>query len=135
MEQVQPTVVMEPAKKKPVGLQIAALIIGIVGFAVSSILAACTLWGITWTAAIGDSPFRIAEPLSTVLTVLAVLFGIVAIVLGIVGLILSCRKPRRPLGIVLSAIGLLLGFSGLFYLLRRVFWAAWLPIFYRNFPM
>ena len=134
MEQIQSPVIENP--KKPVGLQIAALILGIVGFCISFFLAACKLWDITWTNAFpgGDSPFRFAESLSPVLTVSAVLLGLVAIVLAIIGLSLSLRKPRRPLGIVLSAIGLLFGASALLFLLFMAFWSTWLPSIFQNFP-
>ena len=118
----QQPIVIEPAKPektaKPVGLQTAALIFGIIGF----VLAFPAYFGtIASNIGLGVAAeyqnmqgFATASGVILIADVVLAIFCLVGLILGIVGLIKSiCRATRTVKGIVMSAIGLTLSESGL----------------------
>ena len=115
----QQQVIVEPAKeKKPVGLQITALVIGIVGFA----LAFVSYFGAIFSnvgIAIAASEYGYTSGVSTasgiaiIANIVIGLLCLVGLILGVVGLVKSIRRATRTVGgIVMSGIGIMLSESG-----------------------
>ena len=106
----QQQIIVEPAKaKKPVGLQIAALITGVVGLALACPAYFCMLVFSGFTAASSVDQSLPTLPLGAALVFGGVILVLcfVAMILGIVGLVRSIRRPTRSIkGIIMSAIGL-----------------------------
>ena len=120
MEQYQ---TMEQIERKPVPvkLQLAALILGIIGL-VSAIIHYCVSI-LNSVILIADATMKdgqsfeiTASPNGTFMLVFGIivfLVCLIAAVLGIVGLVRSIRRPRTVKGIVFSAVGLSAGIGGL----------------------
>ena len=127
MEQYYQPVVVEP-EKKSTGLQVTALVLGIIGLISSIILffgmfANIMIAGIDYAS--GDGSYAMAGPgVVAVSCVLVAIVCIVGIILGVVGLIRSISRPRTVKGIVLSAIGLCLSIAGCIFVLYAFFVTA-----------
>lgn len=108
-------VVIEQKEPIPVGLQIAALITGIVGFIVAFIGYFAVIFGNVMRAAFtySQTSDHGVGGILIALIVVALIVCVVALILGIVGLVRSIRRPRTVKGIVLSAIGLSFSCGGL----------------------
>ena len=125
MEQYYQPVVVEP-EKKSTGLQVTALVLGIIGLILSVILFV-GLFANTMIAGIDhiteDGSYAMAGPgVVAVSCVLVAIVCIVGLILGVVGLIRSISRPTRTVkGIVLSAIGLCLSIGGLVFVLYALF--------------
>lgn len=132
MEQYQNPIVTEPAKpKKPVGLQIAALILGIVGFVIALGCYTGSIVGNVFNLIAAESGSTASLPSSLTITLpivlIAFLLCLTALILGIIGLIKSIRRATRTVkGIVLSALGIDLAAAGivlviLFFVMTGIF--------------
>lgn len=122
MEQyTQQPIIIEPEmpKKKPVGLQITALVLGIAGMALAflayfgtiftnvGVVVASEQYGNVHGAAIASGVLIVADVLIAILC-------LAGLILGVVGLVKSIRRATRTVkGIVMSAIGLTLSEAGL----------------------
>lgn len=117
MEQ-NPIVIEQPTQKNPsTGLQVAALIIGIVGFVLSFVLYFSSIFRVAISAAameFGNSEIAQISGFGTVVLVCIVCIAcLIGLILGVVGLVKSIRRPTRTVkGIVLSAIGLNFSIAG-----------------------
>ena len=116
----QQQVIVEPAQaKKPVGLQIAALVIGIIGFALSFISYFGTIFSNIGIAIAADQygytqGVSTASGISIIANIVIAILCLVALILSIAGLVKSIRRPTRTVGgIVMSGIGLNLAGGGL----------------------
>ena len=116
----QQQVIVEPAQaKKPVGLQIAALVIGIIGFALSFISYFGTIFSNIGIAVAADQygytqGVSAASGISIIANIVIAILCLVALILSIAGLVKSIRRPTRTVGgIVMSGIGLNLAGGGL----------------------
>lgn len=115
----QQQVIVEPAKeKKPIGLQIAALVFGIVGLALSFISYFGTIFSNVGMAIAADQNgytqgISVVSGISIAVNIVIALLCLVGLILGVVGLIRSIRRPTRTIpGIVMSALGLNLAGGG-----------------------
>ncbi len=122
MEQyTQQPIIIEPEnpKKKPVGLQITALVLGIVGLALAFLAYFGTILTNVGVAVAseqyGNVPgVAITSGVIILVDVLIALLCLAGLILGIVGLVKSIRRATRTVkGIVMSAIGLTLSEGGL----------------------
>ena len=126
MEQYQqPTIIIEPEKpaKKPVGLQIAALIIGIVGMALAYLAYFGTIFSNVGVAVASGhygnvQGVSVASGAIIVVDALIAILCLVGLILSVVGLIKSIRRATRTVkGIVMSAIGITLSEGGLAFMI------------------
>ena len=112
MEQNQVIVIEPESKKKPIGMQIAALIMGIVGFVSAYFAYFGTFIGNIMAVGLLQSNNHVqssgtVSAIIIVLDIILALFCLAALILGIVGLVRSIRRPTRTVkGIVLSAVGI-----------------------------
>ena len=117
----QPIIIEQaPVKtKKPIGLQVTALILGIIGF----VLAFPAYFGTIFSnigAVIAASEygnaqgFVVASGIIVIADVVIAIICLIGLILGIVGLIRSIRRATRTVkGIVLSALGITFAEAGL----------------------
>ena len=126
MEQyTQPTIIIEPEKpaKKPVGLQIAALIIGIVGLVLAYLAYFFTIFSNVGVAVASEhygnvQGVAIASGVIIVVDALIAILCLVGLILGVVGLVKSIRRATRTVkGIVMSAIAITLSEAGLVFMI------------------
>ena len=115
----QQPIVAEPVKeKKKIGLQIAALVIGIIGLALAFLAYFGTIFSNIGVAVAADhygnvQGISIASGVLIGIDALLAIVCVVGIILGAVGLIRSIRRATRTVkGIVMSAIGLNLSAAG-----------------------
>ncbi len=107
----QQPVVIEP-EKKPIGLQIAALVFGIIGLGLGFMAYFATIFSNIGVAIAVDQHGAtqgagIATGIIIGVDIFLAIFCLVAAILGVIGLVRSIRRPTRTVkGIVLSAIGL-----------------------------
>ncbi len=115
----QQQVITEPAKaKKPVGLQVTALVLGIIGMALAFVAYFVSIFsGIS--AAVVAEQYDNAGAASTVpgisliASIVIMVLCLIALILAVVGLVKSIRRETRTVGgIVMSAIGLNLSAAG-----------------------
>ena len=115
----QQQVITEPAKtKKPVGLQVTALVLGIIGIALAFVAYFVSIFsGIS--AAVVAEQYDNAGAASTVpgisliASIVIMVLCLIALILAVVGLVKSIRRETRTVGgIVMSAIGLNLSTAG-----------------------
>lgn len=116
----QQQVIVEPAKeKKPIGLQVAALVLGIIGMALAFLAYFGTIFSNIGVAVAAEQYGNVqgASAASGVLLIfdaVLALFCLVGLILGVVGLVKSIRRATRTVGgIVMSAVGLTLSEAGL----------------------
>ena len=109
----QQPIVVEPVKeKKPIGLQIAALVFGIVGLVFAFFAYFITIFSNIGIAIAADQGANIngvgiAAGVIIAVDALLAILCLVGLILGIVGLVKSIRRPTRTVkGIIFSAIGL-----------------------------
>lgn len=130
MEYYQNNTVIEQPEREPVstGLQVAAMVLGIIGVVMGYICYMIMLMNqVNNAVSIGVSEFSdVSASFSGNSIVLAVivltfLLSSVAIILGAVGLVRSIRRPRTVKGIVFSAVGLSCGIAGLIFAFFSVF--------------
>lgn len=113
----QQSIVIEPAKK-PIGLQVAALVLGIIGLGLAFMTYFATIFSNIGIAVAVDQHgatqgANIASGIIIGVDIFLALFCLVGAILGIVGLVKSIRRPTRTVkGIVLSAIGLNCAIAG-----------------------
>ena len=130
MEQYQNPVVAEPAKK-PVGLQIAALILSIVGFVIALGCYTGSILKNVFNLIVLESGRTVYAQSTLTITLpivlIALLICLAALILGIVGLVKSIRRATRTVkGIVLSALGVDFAAAGivlviLFFVMTGIF--------------
>lgn len=122
MEQyTQQPIIIEPEtpQKKPVGLQITALVLGIVGMALAFLAYFGTIFGNVGIAVANGQygnvhGVAVASGVVIIADILIAILCLVGLILGIVGLVKSIRRATRTVkGIVMSAIGLTLSEAGL----------------------
>lgn len=119
MEQKQVIIIDPVPTKKPIGMQIAALILGIAGM----VLSYFAYWGTFAGNAVAIGLFStnnhaqgsgVATAAVLIVDLLIALFCLAGMILGILGLIKSIRRATRTVkGIVFSAVGLSLAEGGL----------------------
>lgn len=118
-----PNIIQKPEQQVPsVGLQIAALTFGIIGFVMSFISYFSALFGNIMRAVSyrgGSAPA--GGIIVIVLAVITMLLCAAAIILGAVGIVRSIRRPRTVKGIVFSAVGLATGVGGLIFAFISLF--------------
>ena len=118
MEQKQVIIIDPEQQKKPLGMQIAALVFGIIGLALSYFAYWGTFAGNIAAAALSSSSSHaqgsgVATAVVVALDLLIALFCLAGMILGILGLIKSIRRATRTVkGIVFSSIGLSLSETG-----------------------
>ena len=124
----QQQVIVEPVQeKKPVGLQIAALIIGAVGMVFAFLAYFATIFSNIGIAVAADhygnvQGIGIASGVLIGIDALLAIVCLVGIILGAVGLIRSIRRATRTVkGIVMSAIGLNLSAAGFILTIIGIF--------------
>ena len=126
MEQyTQQPIIIEPEKpaKKPVGLQLTALIIGIVGMALAYLAYFGTIFSNIGVAVASEhygnvQGGSIASLVLVAVDALIAILCLVGLILGIAGLVKSIRRATRTVkGIVMSAIGLSLSEVGLVFMI------------------
>ena len=117
----QPIIIEQaPVKpQKPIGLQVTALVLGIIGFVLAfpayfgTILSNVGL-GIAAGQYDTAQGFGVASGVILIVDLVIAIFCLIALILGVVGLIKSiCRATRTVKGIVMSAIGITLSEGGL----------------------
>ena len=118
MEQNQVIVIESETKKKPIGLQVAALVFGIVGYVQAYIVFYVSFFGNALAVGLTETEYAqgsgIASGIVFGFDLVLALFCLAGTILGIVGLVRSIRRPTRTVkGIVLSAVGLSLSDGGL----------------------
>ncbi len=113
----QQPIVIEP-EKKPIGLQVAALVFGIIGLGLAFMAYFATIFSNIGVAIAVDQHGAtqgagIASGIIIGVDIFLALFCLVGLILGIVGLVKSIRRATRTVkGIVLSAIGLNCAIAG-----------------------
>ena len=125
MEQysTQQPIVIEQAPeqtKKPVGLQVAALIIGVIGLAFAffayfgTIIANVGAGVAASEQSAAAQGFAAASGVTVVVDVIIAVVCLIGLILGIAGLVKSIRRATRTVGgIVMSAIGITMSEGGL----------------------
>ena len=115
----QQQVIVEPAPaKKPIGLQVTALILGIVGMALAFVAYFVTIFSNIGAAAPADGyPFTqnaaAVSGVSLIASIVIMVLCLVALILSIAGLVKSIRRATRTVGgIIMSAIALNLSGAG-----------------------
>ncbi|MBQ5992086.1 MAG: hypothetical protein IJL62_06035 [Clostridia bacterium] len=116
MEQYNnPVIIEQPAAAPvPVGLQITALIMGVIDFVLSFLCYFAAIFGNVMRFALNydhASDHGIGIGI-VVFAAITLAIAVVVIILGVIGLVRSIRRPRTVKGIVLSAIGLSFGCGG-----------------------
>ena len=124
----QQPIVAEPVKeKKKIGLQIAALVIGIIGLALAFLAYFGTIFSNIGVAVAADhygnvQGISIASGIILGADILLAILCLIGSILGIVGLVRSIRRETRTVGgIVMSAVGLNLSTGGLILMLIGIF--------------
>lgn len=108
MEQV--IIVEQPKQKPSVGVQVAALILGVVGFALSFGLYFGAIFRVIFNIVAqetGNGSYVSGGIAGVVFGCLICLICFIALILGIVGLVKSIKRATRTVkGIILSALGI-----------------------------
>ena len=132
MEQVQTTVAKPAKQKKPVGLQVAAFVLGLLGSALAFLLYFGAITRVVFSVVAVESGIHAYQGAGisiVVLCVLVCLVCIVGIVLGIVGLVKSIRRATRTVkGIIFSAIGLDFAAAGLVFAVLSIVFSGVLSV-------
>lgn len=116
MENYQNPIIIQDPVRKPasIGLQTAALVIGVIGFVMSFISYISAFFGnIMRAVSYHGGSVPASGVIVIVLAVITMLLCTAAIILGAVGLVRSTRRPRTVKGIIFSAVGLAAGVGGL----------------------
>ena len=124
MEQysTQQPIIIEQAPeqvKKPIGLQVTALVLGIIGLALAFVAYFGTIFS-NIGVAIAASEYgstqgvAVASGITVIADIVIAIICLVGLILGVAGRIKSIRRATRTIkGIVMSALGITFGEAGL----------------------